>query len=75
MIESIIQRLKSQSYAVQILVIGVIFAPIGFGLGYLLGPSIGFSELEGGIIGLLTIHTSVIWFWVTRQAQASTSPT
>ena len=52
----------------------MVFGPIGFGLGYLLAPTIGFPVLEGGLLGLMAINTPIIWFWVTRQAQASTSP-
>lgn len=44
---------QSKSFAMQIVILTLLFDPIGFVGGYLLGPSLGLDPLIGGVYGLV----------------------
>lgn len=43
----------SKPFAQQIIVLALVLDPLGFGAGYLLGPSFGVDPLLGGVFGLV----------------------
>jgi hypothetical protein len=49
---SIIQWFQSKPFVQQLIILAVVFDPLGFASGYLLGPSVGLTPLLGGVIGL-----------------------
>ena len=52
---------RSKPFGQQLVILAVVFDPLGFASGYLLGPSFGVDPLIGGVGGLLaaSIPTSL----------------
>jgi len=48
-----IRWFRSKEFAVQLVVLAVVFDPLGFAGGYLLAPSFDIAPIYGGIAGLL----------------------
>ena len=44
---------RSKSFVQQLIILTLLFDPIGFVGGYLLGPSLGLDPLVGGVYGLV----------------------
>jgi len=61
MSSSLTQWFQSKQFAQQIIILAVLFDPLGFAGGYLLGPSVGLDPLIGGVYGLVaaSIPTSL----------------
>lgn len=53
MTDSIPQWFQSRPFAQQIIILAVVFDPLGFAGGYLLAPSFGLEPLIGGVYGVL----------------------
>ena len=53
MSSSLTQWFQSKQFAQQIIILAVLFDPLGFAGGYLLGPSVGLDPLIGGVYGLV----------------------
>ena len=48
-----IRWFQSKEFTVQLIILSVVFDPLGFASGYLLAPSFDIAPLYGGIAGLL----------------------
>lgn len=44
---------QSKDFTVQLIILAVVFDPLGFITGYTIAPSVGITPLYGGIAGLL----------------------
>ena len=64
---SAFQWLESKPFERQILILALVLDPIGFGAGYLLGPSLGFEPILGGAFGLVAASLPLS-AWVMRHA-------
>lgn len=53
MTDSITQWFQSKPFAQQIIILVVVFDPLGFAVGYLLAPSLGIEPLIGGAYGVV----------------------
>jgi hypothetical protein len=53
MVSSLTRWFRSKPFAQQIIILAVLFDPLGFAGGYLLGPSLGVDPLVGGVYGLV----------------------
>ena len=47
-----IRWFQSKKFAVQLIILAVVFDPLGFASGYLLAPSFDIAPIYGGIAGL-----------------------
>ncbi|WP_049906824.1 hypothetical protein [Halorubrum tebenquichense] len=47
------RRFEALSFPAQVILLAVVFDPIGFGAGYLLAPEFGMEPLIGGVYGLV----------------------
>ena len=48
-----IRWFQSKNFTVQLIILAVVFDPLGFASGYLLAPSFDIAPIYGGIAGLL----------------------
>ena len=48
-----IRWFQSKDLAVQLIILAVVFDPLGFASGYLIAPSLEIAPLYGGIAGLI----------------------
>jgi len=44
---------ETLSFQAQVILLAVVFDPIGFGAGYLLAPEFGLEPIVGGVYGLV----------------------
>ncbi|MGM0448019.1 MAG: hypothetical protein ACQERM_07185 [Methanobacteriota archaeon] len=58
---------EALSFQAQIVVFALVFDPIGFGAGYLLGPEFGVEPILGGVYGLVAASVPVTLL-VLREA-------
>ncbi|WP_336038032.1 hypothetical protein [Halobacterium yunchengense] len=56
MASKLARRFEALSFEQQLIVLAAVFDPLGFGLGYLLGPSVGVEPLIGGVFGLVVAN-------------------
>jgi|AntRauMinimDraft_4_1070384.scaffolds.fasta_scaffold00019_55 hypothetical protein len=61
----------SKPFEQQILVLALAFDPLGFGVGYLLGPSLGVEPLVGGVFGLVAASLPVSLLVLREAASQS----
>lgn len=64
---SAFQWLESKPFERQILILALVLDPLGFGAGYLLGSSLGFEPIMGGVYGLVAASFPLS-AWVMRHA-------
>jgi hypothetical protein len=68
--ESMLRWFQSKEFEVQLIILAVIFDPLGFASGYLIAPSFDISPLYGGIAGLIAgsfvLSFHVLYTTVTR---------
>lgn len=58
---------QSKSFVQQLVILTLLFDPIGFVGGYLLGPSLGLDPLVGGVYGLVLAGVPVSLLVVNRS--------
>ena len=56
MIDSIAQWFQSKPFKQQLIILVVVFDPLGFAGGYFLAPSFGLEPLIGGAFGLVAAN-------------------
>lgn len=69
MISSLAQWFQSKPFGQQLIVLTVVFDPLGFVGGYLLGPSLDVAPLLGGVFGLLAASVPVSLHVLHRATQ------
>ncbi len=52
-IEAVISWFQSKNFTFQLIILAVVFDPLGFIAGYTIAPSVGITPLYGGIAGLV----------------------
>ena len=70
MIGALLQWFQSKPFAQQIVILAVVFDPLGFAGGYLLGPSIGLEPLIGGVYGVVAASIPTSLHVLTHSMQA-----
>ncbi|WP_276255981.1 hypothetical protein [Halomontanus rarus] len=60
--------LESKPFGQQILILALIFDPIGFIGGYLLAPSLGIEPIMGAVYGLVAASIPMS-MWIMRYSQ------
>ncbi|ELZ72838.1 hypothetical protein C5B91_01015 [Haloferax sp. Atlit-10N] len=58
----------SKSFAVQLIILALVFDPLGFVGGYLLAPSLGVEPLLGGAYGLVAASVPMSLLVMQRSA-------
>lgn len=58
---------RSKPFVQQLIILTLLFDPIGFVGGYLLGPSFGLDPLVGGVYGLILAGIPVSLLVVNRS--------
>ncbi|MGB9957422.1 hypothetical protein ACOZ4B_13670 [Haloferax prahovense] len=57
----------SKPFAVQLVILALVFDPLGFVGGYLLGPSLGVEPIVGGAFGLVAASVPMSLFVMQRS--------
>ncbi|MCO8267998.1 hypothetical protein NKF06_15745 [Haloferax sp. AB510] len=57
----------SKSFAAQLVILALVFDPLGFVGGYLLGPSLGVEPIVGGAFGLVAASVPMSLFVMQRS--------
>jgi len=70
MINAITQWFQSKPFAQQIIILAVVFDPLGFAGGYLLAPSLGLEPLIGGVYGVVAASIPTSLHVLNRSMQA-----
>ncbi|MGB9965370.1 hypothetical protein [Halobacterium sp. CBA1126] len=69
MASKLAQRFEGLSFEKQLILLAVVFDPIGFAAGYLLGPSLGVDPFLGAAFGLVAANVPVS-LHVLREASS-----
>ena len=56
MIDSVMQWFQSKPFAQRLIILAVVFDPLGFAGGYFLAPSFSLEPLIGGVYGVVAAN-------------------